>query len=81
VRNGQEALQLARRAADLNRGDDPESLDTLAVACAETHQFGEAIRVAQRAAELARATGREELARQILGRLPCYRSEKPYREP
>jgi serine/threonine-protein kinase len=81
LRNGEEALQLARRAAELTGGNDPGTLDTLAAACAEARQFAEAIRVAERAAELAQSAGQNELARQIQARLPGYRSEQPYREP
>jgi Flp pilus assembly protein TadD len=80
-RNGAEAMQLARRAADLTGGTDPGDLDTLAAACAEAHQFGEAIKVAQRAAALAQSAGQHELARQIQMRLTGYRSDKPYHEP
>jgi hypothetical protein len=81
LRNGEEAARLARRAADLNGGNDPESLDTLAAAYAETHQFAEAIKVAERAAELAQSAGQTEMARQIQARLKGYRSEQPYHEP
>ena len=81
LRNGQEAVRLAQRAADLNGGSDPESLDTLAAAYAETHQFAEAIKVAERAAGLAQSAGETEMARQIQARLKGYRSEQPYHEP
>jgi Tfp pilus assembly protein PilF len=81
LRNGEEALQLARRASDLTGGNDPGTLDTLAAACAEARQFAEAIRVAERAVALAQSAGQNELARQIQARLPGYRSEQPCREP
>ena len=81
LRNGEEALQLARRATDLTGGNDPGTLDTLAAACAEARQFAEAIKVAERAAALAQSAGQNELARQIQARLPGYRSEQPCREP
>ena len=81
LRNGEEAMQLARRAAGLTGGKDPGDLDTLAAACAEAHQFGEAINVAERAAALAQSAGQNELARQIQTRLAGYRSEQPYHEP
>ena len=81
MRNGEEALQLARRASDLTGGKDAVDLDTLAAACAEAHQFGEAIKVAERAAAIAQSAGQNELARQIQTRLTLYRSDKPYHEP
>jgi protein O-mannosyl-transferase len=81
LRDGQEALRLARRATDLARGNDPESLDTLAAAYAEAGQFSEGIKVAERAVALAQSVGQSALARQIQARLRGYRSEKPCREP
>jgi len=81
VRNGEEAVQLARRAADLTGGNDPENLDTLAAACAEAQQFAEAMKVAERAASLAQSAGDKELARQIEERLRGYRAGEPYHEP
>ena len=81
LRDGQEAVQLARRAAELSGGNDAGDLDTLAAACAEAQQFAEAVSVAERAAGLAQAAGQKELARQIQARLQGYRSEQPYREP
>jgi tetratricopeptide (TPR) repeat protein len=79
--NDEEALRLARRAADLTEGNDPGTLDTLAAACAEAHRFEEAAAIAERAVALAETSGQSQLARQIQARLEGYRSEKPYHEP
>ena len=81
LRNGEEALQLARRATDLAEDNDPGMLDTLAAAYAELGQFAEAVKVAEWAAQLAQSAGQNELARQIQARLQGYRSSQPYREP
>jgi protein O-mannosyl-transferase len=53
LRNGPEALELARRAAKLSSGKGSMILDTLAAAYAEVGQFAEAAKAAREAAELA----------------------------
>jgi spermidine synthase len=58
----------------------PEALDTLAAAYAEAGNFTEAISSAERAAELARTSGRTDLAREIQQRLALYRQGQPYRD-
>jgi protein O-mannosyl-transferase len=80
MRNGAEALRLARRAVDLSEGQDPSFLDTLAAAYAEVGRFGEAVTVASRAVNLAQSTGQSDLTRDIQQRLGLYRSGQPYRE-
>jgi Flp pilus assembly protein TadD len=82
VRNGPEAVALARRACDLATEDQaPRFIDTLAAAYAESGQFAEAVAAAQRAAALARKAGKEGEAEQFQARLELYRQEKPYRQP
>jgi tetratricopeptide (TPR) repeat protein len=80
LRNGAEAVQLARRAADLTGGNDAEDLDTLGAALAEAHEFAEAMKVAERAAGLAQASGAGQLGREIEGHLKCYERGQPLRE-
>ena len=53
IRNGPEALGLARRAAALAQGKDAVVLDTLAAAYAETGQFAEAVKTAEQAVAVA----------------------------
>ena len=79
--NDEEALQLARRASELTEGNDPETRDTLAAACAAAHHFDEAIEIAERAVALAGTSGQSQLARQLQARLQAYRSQQPYYEP
>ena len=57
LRNGQEAVALAKHAARLAGGENPGVLRTLAVALAEDNQFTEAIATAERGKDLAQASG------------------------
>ncbi len=78
VRNGAEALQLAERACALTGGQDARALDALGAAYAELGRYPEAQAAAQRASELAGATGKSDLARAIAERLALYREGKAY---
>ena len=49
VRNGAEAVKLAQRAAELSGGRQPQILDTLAAAYAESGRSSAALETAQRA--------------------------------
>ncbi len=53
LRNGAEAVNLAQRAAGLTKDGDPDILDVLAAACAETGRFPEALQTARKAMDLA----------------------------
>jgi tetratricopeptide (TPR) repeat protein len=80
VRDGREAVELARRAASLAAGRSPEVLDTLGCACAEAGRFDEAVLVAQEAASLATTEGKEQLAEEIRRRIESYKALSPWRE-
>jgi tetratricopeptide (TPR) repeat protein len=80
LRNGAEALSLAENASHLVSSDDPDVLDSLAAACAETGQFARAVTSAKRALDLAEARGNSKMSAAIRNRLVLYRSNKPYRE-
>ena len=67
LRNGQEALALAVRAAEVSGTRDAAVLDTLAAAYAESGRFAEAVLTAQRALALADAKLAESLKRRIAG--------------
>ena len=65
VRNGAEAVELARRAVKLSDGQEPAILGTLAAAYAEAGRFPEAVQTARKALKLAtqqnqHATGRSD---------------------
>jgi len=62
LRNGDRAVQLARRANDLEGGKNPAMLRTLAAALAEAGRFSDAKRTAQQAMELSKSMGQQDLA-------------------
>jgi Flp pilus assembly protein TadD len=79
-RNGAEAVELAQRAVQLSDGADPNVLETLAAAYAETGQFPKAIAVAERAISLASARGDKALADTLRLRIKLYQAGSPYHE-
>jgi Flp pilus assembly protein TadD len=79
IRNGSEALALARRAVQLTSGKDPVTLDTLAAAYAETASFAEAAQTARTALELARQTSNEAVMEALKNRITLYEAGKPFR--
>lgn len=80
IRNGSEALKLARQAGDLTGGGQPFVLDALAMAQAECGQFQEAKQTAARAVELATAAGAEEMVRGLKERWKLYGENRPFRD-
>jgi Tfp pilus assembly protein PilF len=81
LRNGTEAVALARRACDLTQERTTVYIGTLAAAYAEAGNFPEAISSAEKAIRCARLRGEAELARRNTELLEIYRAGKPYREP
>ena len=79
LRNPAEAVRLAERACELTNYAKPEMLDTLAVACAASGDFEEAVKNAEKGIELARKAEHESLAEDIQSRLELYRKNKPYK--
>ena len=77
LRNGQRAMQLATKAVELDGGQDWNSVDTLAAACAENKQFEAAVKLEEDAIKKAPAEEQAELK----ARLELYRAQKPYRLP
>jgi len=80
LRDGPEAVRLARRACELAGGKRAGMLDTLAAACAEAGLFDEAVEAGRQALKLAEAEGDEPLAEAVSKRLALYSSQKPYRQ-
>ena len=80
VRNGKEAVSLAERAANLTAGEQPFVLDTLAMAYAEAGDFRSANASAQKAIQVASATGAQKTIPEMEQRLQLYQSDKAYRE-
>jgi tetratricopeptide (TPR) repeat protein len=80
LRNGQEAVALAHRAAQFCDARDPAILDTLAAAYAESGRFPEAIHMAQQAQSLAESQHNRPLVGNIAGRIKLYRTGAPFRD-
>jgi len=76
LRDGKQALALAKKCCALSQHRVSAALDTLAAAFAETGQFDDAVKWQNRAIELAR---RHEMAAQV-ARLQLYKKGVPYRE-
>jgi len=80
VRDGREALRLARQACDLAGAPHPGLLDTLAAALAAGEQFEDAHRTAIQAAQLAQSLGDARLAEQIRQRAEVYAAGQAWYE-
>ena len=74
-RNGKEAIELAKSACEESKFQDPETLDVLAAAYAETGQYEKAVTTARDALDKAAATNEQEIARH----LKVFESRRPYR--
>jgi tetratricopeptide (TPR) repeat protein len=80
LRDGPEAVRLARRACELAGRNNPASLNVLAAAYAEVGQFDQAVAQAEQALALARSSGQMGLGDIIEKLLELYRQGQPYRE-
>jgi protein O-mannosyl-transferase len=80
VRDGASAVELAERAVQLARSEDPELLDTLAVAYAEAGRFSQAVQTARRALDLAAHQKKPALTESIKDKMLLYESRTPFRE-
>lgn len=78
LRNGPEALKLAKRAVELSP-TDADFHQVLAAAYAENRQFDNAISSARRALELADARNQLGLSQLIRQCLPAYENKQPIR--
>ena len=80
VRNGREAVRLAKDVCLATNHQDSNLLDTLAAAHAEAGQFDKAVVVARQAVEQATSQGSDALAQEIGQRLELYESRQPYHD-
>jgi Flp pilus assembly protein TadD len=78
VRNGSRAVQLAEHLAQRIQSN-PQVLDTLAAAYAETGQFARAVETASRAMQVASQQDMSELADEIESRRELYRAGHAFR--
>jgi tetratricopeptide (TPR) repeat protein len=81
IRNGREAVELAEHACRLTNNEQPFYLGTLAAAYAEAGRFNDAIATAEKARDLARKAGLDNVARRNEQLLELYRAGRPYHEP
>jgi tetratricopeptide (TPR) repeat protein len=81
LRDGNEAVRLARGQMEDAVAPTAEMLDTLAAAYAEAGQFVQARQAAQKALALAAQAGPARLYNEIASRLEQYQYNRPYREP
>jgi tetratricopeptide (TPR) repeat protein len=79
VRDGAEARMLADRVVKLTDHRQPAALDTLAMACAETGQFDQAIQIQQQAIKLAEAGSQKDDLAVMQQRLQLYLKHQPWR--
>lgn len=82
VRDGEEAVRVARRACETSGFRHVQSLDALGAAYAESGSFDEAVETTRRAIALARSKGQQQIASSLDRRLQLYTQGRPYhREP
>jgi spermidine synthase len=79
VRNGAEAVRLAQATSAASGDRDPQALDVLAAAYAESGRFDDAVRSAERALDLAGPTASADAKAGAAARLDLYRSHRPFR--
>jgi hypothetical protein len=79
VRNGSEAVILAKRAAELDHWRSHQFIDTLAAAYAEAGDFESAVKYEEQALTKVANTPLETIKR-MQKRLGLYKTHQPYRD-
>ena len=79
LRNAEEAVRWAQRAAEMTGDESPVVLDTLAAAHGAAGRFDQAVEAAKKAIDLYVQSGQLETARKIRQRLHLYENHQPYR--
>jgi tetratricopeptide (TPR) repeat protein len=80
IRDARRSFQLADGVCKTNKYTDPQCLYVLAAAYADTGDFSGAIKLAQRADQIAMASGQNQLSNQIKIHLKSYEEGEPIRE-
>jgi tetratricopeptide (TPR) repeat protein len=80
LRNGAEAVRYAEKACEQTQNNDAMTAGTLAAAYAEAGRFQEAVRTAEKAANLAAAAGKSQFSDINRQLLQLYRTGKAYHE-
>jgi tetratricopeptide (TPR) repeat protein len=81
LRDGDSAVGLVQKVIEATGDRDPNTLDTLAAAYAETGDFPKALETAREALVLAEKAGNRELADSLRKEIRLYESGQPLREP
>jgi tetratricopeptide (TPR) repeat protein len=76
VRNGERAIELAKKACEVTEYKEAHILSTLASGYAETGDWENAVKWSEKALELGEGEVREQLAKE----LESYKNKKPWRE-
>ena len=76
VRDGKRAVELALKACEVSNYEKPHILSTLAAAYAESGDFKNAVKWANKAVEI----GRDDIQEQLEDELKSYSKKKPWRE-
>ncbi|WP_417732725.1 tetratricopeptide repeat protein [Rosistilla oblonga] len=79
VRDGARSLEMAEQAAKLTEYKQAHILSTLAAAYAETGDFDKALEWSEKAVDLGKEDGHEQL-KQLQEELDSYKNKKPWRE-
>lgn len=80
-RNDKEAIRISEKLCEINKFQDPLSLDVLAAAYANAGRYTEAAELAKKAYGLAEKCQIKDLSNSIKDRLELYKSGQPYRQP
>jgi Flp pilus assembly protein TadD len=80
VRDGKSAVALAEELCRKTNDADPDTLDALAAAYAETGKFAEAVATAAKAVELASRSNASAAAKGIQARIDLYRKGQPFHQ-
>lgn len=81
LRDGAAAVALAESACAATRWDDPRALMTLSAGLAETGRLADAVRVAERALQLAQAQKQDDLAVRLREMLRVLQTREPRAPP
>jgi tetratricopeptide (TPR) repeat protein len=79
-RDGKAAVELAERACEITKRQQPVFVGTLAAAYAEAGRFEDAVTTAEQAMTLAKSVGQKEVVDKNRELLKLYRAGQPWRE-
>lgn len=79
IRDGNKAVELARRADQVSEGKSPLITGILAAAYAETGSYSEAIAKCHQAMQLAEAQHNRNILIELQDQLKCYEAGRPFR--